>query len=115
VVIQNIEKNENLGEKSGGSGHLSYNSYNLEEIYPPVQKGNKWEVTFKYSIFTETEFTIEPDNPPYKKTYQKTIFIDEKYEKIKENDKKLIYDSLFEKTELFDAKDIITDIKRKIK
>ena len=69
AVQRQIEKDENLGDQAGGSGHMSYVSYTVDEIGDPVETDYGWEVDYKYTVVVTTEFTIEPDNPPY--TYPK--------------------------------------------
>ena len=65
AIIGQIEKYEKLGEQAGGSGHLSDVNFIIDEIGDPVETGDSWEVEYKYTIVVTTEFTIEPDNPPY--------------------------------------------------
>ncbi len=80
IVSKTIEKDEALGEGVGGSGHRGYVSYGLDEVGAPwrsIEEGVvRWEVTYRYTVFIETEFTYYPDNPPYETHYRKTIVLD---------------------------------------
>lgn len=64
LIRLKIEKDENLGERSGGSGHLGFVSYTLDEIRIIKQTGTVTEAQYDYTLFIETEFTVYPDNPP---------------------------------------------------
>ena len=66
AVHRQIGKDEKLGDRAGGSGHMSYVDYSIDEICDPVETGRGWEVEYKYTVEITTEFTIEPDNPPYR-------------------------------------------------
>ena len=66
AVHNQIVKDEELGDQAGGSGHMSYVGYSLEEVSEPLDKDGDWEVEYRYTVIVTTEFTIEPDNPPYK-------------------------------------------------
>ena len=88
IVEANIKQNEDLGDRVGGSGHLGYISYQINEISKPkkitVDKQSGWEITYTYTLFVETEFTYYPDNPPYEYRYEKTIVVDDKGHILKE-------------------------------
>jgi hypothetical protein len=90
IVTSQIEHDEELGTLSGGSDHIGYKSYGIEEILPPRQVGKGWEVTYRYVTITETEFTIYPDNPPYENSYEKTILLDKAGNVIKESEIKFL-------------------------
>ena len=66
AVRRQIKSDEKLGDQSGGSGHLGYVSYTIDEIGDAVGKDEGWEVVYKYTLVVTTEFTVEPDNPPYR-------------------------------------------------
>ncbi len=66
AVQGQIEKDEKLGDQAGGSGHMSYVNYTVDEIGEPVKSDRGWEAEYKYTVVVTTEFTIEPDNPPYR-------------------------------------------------
>jgi hypothetical protein len=78
-VRQQIESEEKLGEQAGGSGHLSYVSYRIDQITTKKLTGGKLEITYKYTLIVESEFTYLPDNPPYEYPYTKTMVIDNLY------------------------------------
>jgi len=81
IVKAKINNEESLGEQVGGSGHLAYVEYEIEEISQPkkvkIDKRQGWEITYYYTIIVTTEFTIYPDNPPYRYKYKKTIIVDD--------------------------------------
>ena len=69
IIESYIEKTENLGDQTGGSGHMGFVSYNLVEYNSQELPGKKVEIIFKYVISVETEFTYYPDNPPMETEY----------------------------------------------
>ena len=75
ILRRIIESEEKLGTQSGGSGHLGYVDYMLEEFGDPVLTGDQYSVTYKYTLIVTTEFTYEPDNPPYRTPVTKTALI----------------------------------------
>ena len=81
IVTAKIEQDEILGEQAGGSGHLGYVSYELNEIEEPekvqTDKGQGWEIVYTYTIVVETEFTYYPENPPHEYRYKKRIIVDD--------------------------------------
>lgn len=81
IVNTKICQDEDLGEQVGGSGHLGYKSYKINQINKPekIQTDNNqeiWRITYSYTVYVETEFTYYPDNPPREYRYKKTIFLD---------------------------------------
>ncbi len=64
------------GERAGGSGHLSAREFTIDRISEPVLYRGKWRVTFAYSVYTLSEFTAEPDNPPRPARWEATAEID---------------------------------------
>ncbi len=94
VEVEDIVKNfirtqEDIGKRSGGSGHSGYINFSLEMVSEPRQitfEGEKcWEIEFVYILVVETEFTYYPDNPPSEYSYQQTITITD--------DKKIVHTS----------------------
>jgi len=83
IVWNQIEKDVSPGEQVGGSGHLSQVDCKIEFVYDPVQVSKGWEITYRYTVITTTEFTVYPDNPPWENTYEKTIVVDQKGDFIK--------------------------------
>jgi len=94
IVNAKINEDETLGERVGGSGHLGYVRYEIDEICQPkkveTDKGQGWEITYYYTLNVTTEFTIYPDNPPYEYKYKKTIVVDDKGNIIKELQKEAV-------------------------
>jgi len=76
IVGQYIESVEDLGEKAGGSGHLGFKSFGLDEISEPEKVPEGWKVSFKYTIYIESEFAYDPDNPPPSYPHTGTITVD---------------------------------------
>jgi len=76
-VEAKIEKDHKMGHQAGGSGHMGYVIYTLRDLrICPGKDGGK-QITYWYTIFVETEFTYEPDNPPYEYNYCKKITVTE--------------------------------------
>jgi len=94
IVSAKINEDETLGEQAGGSGHLGYVEYEIDEICRPkkveTDKGQGWEITYYYTIIVTTEFTIFPANPPYEYKYKKTIVVDDEGNIIKEIPKETV-------------------------
>ena len=76
VIAEKIESEEQLGEQSGGSGHLGYVDFIIDRIDEPVPTEKGYSVTYSYTLIVTTEFTYEPDNPPYRYPVTKTLVID---------------------------------------
>jgi hypothetical protein len=80
IVRRKIELDHSLGESVGGSGHLGYTSIANIEIKNIIRKDDAasvyWEITYEYVLETTTEFTVYPDNPPYRSTYRKIVRTD---------------------------------------
>lgn len=70
-----IKSRHRLGEQGGGSGHKGYVSFRVDDYEVHDIEDNKTEVSFKYTLITETEFTYYPDNPPYEDRYESKIII----------------------------------------
>jgi hypothetical protein len=75
LIRERIESEEKLGEQAGGSGHMGYVDYHIDSIDEPVRTGEGYSVTYSYTLVITTEFTYEPDNPPYRVPVTKTILI----------------------------------------
>ena len=106
IVKGKIERDESLGEQVGGSGHLGYKSYKIDYISEPekTQTPNKelFKITYKYTIYIETEFTYYPDNPPHEYKSRKTIFIDRKGNIVNESPKEALWNDSREVDKLQD-------------
>ncbi len=63
------------GDHAGGSGHLSYVSYSVKEIIKEDVRDNILNIKCLYDTIIVTEFTIEPDNPPYVYNHEKRIML----------------------------------------
>lgn len=91
IIKNKIDQDEGLGDQVGGSGHLGYVSYTIDNISQPkrveTDKGDGWEITYDYTLIVETEFTYYPDNPPREYKYKKTIILDNNGKIISESPK----------------------------
>lgn len=76
VIHDKIEKDEKTGERSGGSGHLGEVSYELQDFKTEEVDENHIRITYRYTVFVETEFTYNPDNPPHSYRKEKSFVID---------------------------------------
>jgi len=65
LVSEQIEKTEKLGDRAGGSGHMSHVSFRIDKIKSRKLDREKTEISYEYTLMVETEFTYYPDNPPY--------------------------------------------------
>ncbi len=63
------------GDHAGGSGHLSYVSYTVKEIIKEEIRDKILNIRCLYDTVIVTEFTIEPDNPPYIYNHEKRIML----------------------------------------
>ncbi|NQU88779.1 MAG: hypothetical protein HQ541_23800 [Mariniphaga sp.] len=77
IVKTKIETDHKIGNQSGRSGHMSYVSYILHDLKIHTAKNENKQITYWYTIYVETEFTYEPDNPPYKYNYCKMFTLTE--------------------------------------
>ena len=84
IVKQEIESGEKLGSQRGGSGHLGYVSYSLEEVKTSQLTGGNIEIHYRYTLSVETEFTVYPDNPPLEYSKSKVIVVDKNKRRISE-------------------------------
>ena len=76
VVKQKIETDEKLGYRAGGSRHLGYTSYVLNEGLTKQLSETTIKITYQYTVFVETEFTVYPDNPAMEYTKTGELVID---------------------------------------
>ncbi|MFX1517164.1 MAG: hypothetical protein ACFFC6_12750 [Promethearchaeota archaeon] len=80
IVNNKICQDEDLGEQVGGSGHLGYKSYRIDQVNKPekIESDNEelWRIIYEYTVYVETEFTFYPDNPPHEYKYRKSLFLD---------------------------------------
>ena len=85
IIREKIGKLRNLGEHSGGSGHLAYRSitkFNLREpkeiVYNDI---DALEIICEYEIYTETEFLHPPEADEYfTEHYRDKIIISKDYD-----------------------------------
>jgi hypothetical protein len=84
IIKNKIELDENLGDQKGGSGHLGFVSYKLENYSHELINTRKIKIIYTYKIFVETEFTYYPDNTPQEYIRKKIIFIDSNKNNISE-------------------------------
>ncbi len=80
IINQKIHSDEELGEQAGGSGHLGFVSYSIDDYTVTRISSELIEIKFKYTLITETEFTYYPDNPPHASHIEKKIFVNDKKE-----------------------------------
>jgi hypothetical protein len=66
LVDEKIRQEEKMGDQAGGSGHLSYVDYMIDHIDEPVITEEGYRIDYRYTLIITTEFTYEPDNPPYR-------------------------------------------------
>lgn len=85
IINQKIQADEKLGDQSGGSGHLSYRSYSIDDFTANEISSELLKIKYRYKIFIETEFTYYPDNPPQEYNYEKVITVNNKKEIVSEN------------------------------
>jgi len=76
MIRSTIESEEKLGEQSSGSGHMGYIDYDIDKIGEPVLTEEGYAVSYSYTLIITTEFTYEPDNPPYRVPVSKSMLID---------------------------------------
>ena len=76
AIEAHIKSKHKLGEQTGGSGHKGFISFRVDEYDQHKLHDGKIEISFKYTIFTETEFTYYPDNPPYEDHYEAKIILE---------------------------------------
>lgn len=76
IVESQIRQDNELGERAGGSGHLSYVSYRIDEIIPRDLQDGRTEIAYTYTLIIETEFTYYPDNPPYEDPRSGIVIVD---------------------------------------
>lgn len=60
-VHQQIQRDLKTGDQAGGSGHLSYVSYTLDEVHSTETEPGKWEVRYVYSVHILSEFDVATD------------------------------------------------------
>lgn len=87
IVSGVIHRDEDIGERAGGSGHMSDTAFTIDEISEPVEVSDGWEIEYRYTTMISTEFTYEPDNPPYRYHHTKIIIINENGSIVKEFEK----------------------------
>ncbi len=81
IIKAQIEGDERLGDRVGGSGHMGYVGYEIDGIEEPkkieTEKGTAYKITYHYTVSVTTEFTVYPDNPPHTYRYEKTITVND--------------------------------------
>jgi len=76
IIGEKIASEETLGEQTGGSGHMGYVDFTIDRMDEPVLTDKGYSVSYSYTLIITTEFTYEPDNPPYRYPVSKTLLID---------------------------------------
>ena len=87
IISSVIERDEKCGYTSGGTEHLSYISYNIEDFQTTMLPNQNLLLSYFYTISIEGEFTIYPHNPPQQYHYKKNITLDNNNEIIEESEK----------------------------
>jgi hypothetical protein len=76
IIKRYITTNHTIGDRAGGSGGMGYNSYTLDKFdFKQIENGN-FEVSFKYTVITESEFIDDPDNPPIEVKHEASLSLD---------------------------------------
>ena len=78
VALQGyLDERHGAGEKAGGSGHLGFLSIenvNIEDIQRKPGKGlSRYEISYSYDVFVETEFEHTGDANFGKKHYSDKV------------------------------------------
>ncbi len=76
IVRKQIETIEKLGDQAGGSGHMGHVSYRIDDIRSRLLDNGNTEISYRYTLMVETEFTCYPDNPPYETPSSGSIILD---------------------------------------
>lgn len=76
ITERAIEATEKPGYRKGGSDHMQHISYSIDEITARSLEDEKTEISFRYTLHVETEFTIFPDNPPMEYHRRGSIVLD---------------------------------------
>jgi hypothetical protein len=85
IIKNKIESDTQLGDQSGGSGHMGFVSYEIKDFKTRAVSSDMLEIAYNYCTFVETEFTYYPDNPPREYLFSHTIIVD--------RDKKIVSES----------------------
>jgi hypothetical protein len=80
-ITEWLNKYHQVGENTGGSGHLSLKTLVIEKI-EIQEKADNLTASIICTIIIETEFTLDPDNPPYYNKYQYELKLDNNGENI---------------------------------
>ena len=75
VITLVLDHDVKPGDHAGGSGHLSYVSYSIKDVSKKQIEDNFMEIICLYDKYIVTEFTYEPDNPPYRSSHEKCILL----------------------------------------
>lgn len=80
IIRRQIEKIEKLGDQGSASGHLSNVSYELNDFSLEEMEDGLIRVGYSYTTYVETEFTYDPDNPPYEYPHERVMIINQNRE-----------------------------------
>jgi hypothetical protein len=86
ILERKISEDENLGERAGGSGHLGFVDYRLEEHSVRRITPDSVVIDYRYTVTVETEFTYYPDNPPAEYANHKRITVNSRREIVDSED-----------------------------
>ena len=85
LIKKHIEGKEKPGHQSGGSGHMGYVSFVIDNFKTESLPDWKTQVKYRYTKYIETEFTYEPDNPPMSYPSEGNFIFDSKYNIVTED------------------------------
>lgn len=77
IVQWHLSSAESLGDQVGASGHLGNKSLTALKLREINKTSGGLLINFDYTIQTETEFTIYPDNPPLEISKSGTLLVTE--------------------------------------
>ena len=75
LIIEQINKSCKLGEQTGGSGHKAHVDACVHNIEQEDQEDSSIKVTYQYSIFRESEFTVHEENDPEPDIFENEMII----------------------------------------
>lgn len=75
IVQLAVNQEVQPGEHAGGSGHLAEISFSINSVKREQLKIGLDVVTCFYEKEVFTEFTYEPDNPPYRSNHEKVLIV----------------------------------------
>ena len=77
IVQWHLSSAESLGDQVGESGHLGNRRLTALKLRGTNKTSEGFLINFDYTVQTETEFTIYPDNPPLEISKSGTLLVTE--------------------------------------